>query len=59
MYTLSRVLVLQISDLLCDIAEMKPGFKIYEKANKITKELYKEMLEQQKEKVLLDNDENY
>ena len=46
MIMLPRELVLRISELLCDIAEMKPGFEIYDKSVQITKDLYLEMKKQ-------------
>lgn len=40
-------LVLRISDLLCDIMQQKPSFEIYETAATLTKDLLKEMKNQE------------
>lgn len=48
MITLPIGLVMRISDLLADIAKMKPGYKIYEKAKQLTRDLTDELTIQQK-----------
>ena len=37
--TLPIGLIARVSDLLADIAQMKPGFEIYDKAKLLTKDL--------------------
>lgn len=46
--TLPIGLVMRIAELLGDIAKMKPGFEIYEKAKQLTKDLTTEMESQRK-----------
>lgn len=43
-------LVMRISDLLADIAKMKPGFEIYETAKQLSKDMYQTVAPQLEKK---------